>query len=407
MAVLSPLGPADLAAPSRAKELVLVASAPGVRPSPELLAAYANAAAPNSMRAFRSDVWAFDDWCLRAGRTTLPAEPQTVKDYLEYRAAQTAAHFAAQSAAPASLARYKASIARLHRLCGLPDPTQDELVKLTLMALRRQRGVAQKQARPLRFRGAVKDPLTDPPRGINVRATLAALGDSLTDRRNKALLSVAYDTGLRASELVAVQVDDICEAIDDDARLLRIRRSKGDQEGQGATAYLSPRTVTVLQDWLSMGAIGSGPIFRRVIVRRYAAQPARPKTDPSSLAWNARWAPERFAAKEAVVARTEEDVGQAALHPGSVTPILRSALSRAFKAGAFPDLDQHTFGRQLKEVSAHSTRVGVNQDYFASGEDLAGIMDALRWKSPRMPLFYNRNLAAEQGAAGRLLGRIS
>ena len=164
---------------------------------------------------------------------------------------------------------------------------------------------------------------------------------------------------------------------------------------------------SVLQDWLSMGAIGSGPIFRRVIVRRYAAQPARPKTDPSSLAWNARWAPERFAAKEAVVARTEEDVGQAALHPGSVTPILRSALSRAFKAGAFPDLDQHTFGRQLKEVSAHSTRVGVNQDYFASGEDLAGIMDALRWKSPRMPLFYNRNLAAEQGAAGRLLGRIS
>jgi hypothetical protein len=29
-------------------------------------------------------------------------------------------------------------------------------------------------------------------------------------------------------------------------------------------------------------------------------------------------------------------------------------------------------------------------------------MDALRWKSPRMPLAYNRNLAAEAGAVGRL-----
>jgi hypothetical protein len=34
-------------------------------------------------------------------------------------------------------------------------------------------------------------------------------------------------------------------------------------------------------------------------------------------------------------------------------------------------------------------------------------MDALRWKSPRMPLLYNRNLAAEQGAAGRLLGKLA
>src|SRR5436305_10234308 len=62
--------------------------------------------------------------------------------------------------------------------------------------------------------------------------------------------------------------------------------------------------------------------------------------------------------------------------------------------------------RLLKGISAHSTRIGLNQDLFASGEDLAGIMDALRWKSPRMPLAYNRNLAAEQGAAGRLMAKI-
>lgn len=53
-------------------------------------------------------------------------------------------------------------------------------------------------------------------------------------------------------------------------------------------------------------------------------------------------------------------------------------------------------------VSAHSTRVGTNQDFFAASGNLAGIFDALRWKSPRMPMLYNRNMAAEQGAAGPL-----
>jgi hypothetical protein len=38
--------------------------------------------------------------------------------------------------------------------------------------------------------------------------------------------------------------------------------------------------------------------------------------------------------------------------------------------------------------------MGFNQDLFTSGEDPVGIMDALRWKSPRMPLAYNLNLAA-------------
>lgn len=55
---------------------------------------------------------------------------------------------------------------------------------------------------------------------------------------------------------------------------------------------------------------------------------------------------------------------------------------------------------------AHSARGGLDQDLFASGEDLAGIMDALRWISPRMPLSYNCNLAAELGAGGRSMKKL-
>ena len=148
-------------------------------------------------------------------------------------------------------------------------------------------------------------------------------------------------------------------------------------------------------------------MFRRVIVRRYVARPARKAINGANRGWNARWEPERFAAKDAEAARIECDLGEGGLHPGSITPLFRTMLRRAFEAGAFGDLDVVTFEAQVKQVSAHSTRVGVNQDYFAVGEDLAGIMDALRWKSPRMPLAYNRNLAAEQGAAGRRLGKLT
>ena len=57
-------------------------------------------------------------------------------------------------------------------------------------------------------------------------------------------------------------------------------------------------------------------------------------------------------------------------------------------------------------ASAHSLRVGIHQVNLAVAKDVAGMMDPLRWKSPRMPLAYNRNLAAEAGAVGRLLERL-
>ena len=379
-------------------ELATLARDPGVLVDRDLLQAYAAAAAPNTLRAFRADVSAFDTWCRARGLKSLPATPQTLAAFLQHRAGE--------GHAPASLTRYRASIAKLHRLCRLPDPGQDELVKLTMTAHRRAVGSSQAQARPLRFRGAVKDPLSDAPRGINVRAALETCDASPPGRRDKALLSIAYDTGLRASELVAIKVSDILPAIDPDARLLHIGHSKGDQEGEGATAYLSPRSVNALKAWLAAANIHEGPVFRRVIVRRYAARPAIARDGGLERAWNTRWVSAWNDGRPAEPARIEYTVGPKSLNPGSVAQMFRAILTRAFDAGAFGDLDAGVFAEQLKQISAHSTRVGVNQDYFASGENLAGIMDALRWKSPRMPLLYNRNLAAEQGAAGRLLGKL-
>ncbi len=379
-------------------DLALALRAPNVAVDRELLAAYVDAASPNSIRALRQDVEAFDLWCRRSDARAFPATPGMVADWLKHRASE--------GAAPASLVRYKASIAKAHRLLDLDDPTKHEICRLAIAAHRRNVGSRQKQARPLRFRGAVKDPVQATPRGIHIRAILGACDNTPTGLRNRALLSVAYDTGLRASELVAVAVEDIVEALDPDARLLRIGRHKGDQEGEGSTAYLSPRSVQALQAWLHAADISEGPVFRRVIVRRYADRPARRRIDPNTISGRAIWDPRKFAAKASVAARTEYNVGEKALHPGSVTPIVRGMIASAIDAGAFGDLDKEQARKLVAGFSAHSTRVGLNQDLFAIGETLAGIMDALRWKSPKMPLAYNRNLAAEAGAAGRLLSKL-
>ena len=363
-----------------------------------LLAAYQAASSPHSIRALKSDLEAFDLWCRCHNRISLPATSETVADYLDGRAGQ--------GSKPASLGRYKASIAKIHQLLDLKDPTSALLVKLRLQAIRRSLGTAQKQARPLRFKGPVRNVERDAPRGLNVRALLESCADDLPGLRDRALLSAGYDTGLRASELVAIAVEHIVEAIDPDARLLSIPRSKGDQEGEGATAYLSPRTVGALAAWLEAAGIEHGPVFRRVNVRRYKAKAAVRGRPIDSISGRETWDLRKTLSKPAVPARTQYDVGEGALHAASVGPIYRKMIQRAFDAGALSDLTTEDLARLLKGVSAHSTRVGLNQDLFASGEDLAGIMDALRWKSPRMPLAYNRNLAAEQGAAGRLMAKI-
>lgn len=162
-------------------------------------------------------------------------------------------------------------------------------MRLRLRAIRHDKGTAQAQPCPLRFKGPVKDVERDKPGGINVRALLEACTHDLAGLRDGALLSVAYDTGLRASELVAVEVDYMLDALDPEARLLAIHRSKGDPEGEGATDNLSPRSVRAIAAWTEAAGIEDGPLFRRVQVRRYKARPAVKGRRIDSISSREKW----------------------------------------------------------------------------------------------------------------------
>lgn len=64
-----------------------------------------------------------------AGRPRAPGEPGADRD--------VSGSPRRAGAKPASLGRYKASLARVHRLLGLTDPTADEQVRMTLAEIRR------------------------------------------------------------------------------------------------------------------------------------------------------------------------------------------------------------------------------------------------------------------------------
>lgn len=322
---------------------------------------------PNSWRALRADLRVFAAWTAVQGLTALPADATTIANFIREQAEH--------GKKAATLSRYASSIGRLHKLANLPDPTSAELVTLELKAQRRALGVRQRQARGLRFRGEVADPLLAAgPVGVCVEAMLAAAAETVQGKRDRALLSLAFDTGLRRSEIVAVRCPHVERGSGEAGRLF-VPRSKADQEGAGTYAYLSARTMSAIAEWRAAGGIKEGPLFRRL---------HRSLTRRGEEVWT---------------------VG-VRLSGQSVTLIYRALLKEAALQGLLGAIEPAEFETWRAGLTAHSTRVGLTQDLFASGEDLAGIMHALRWKSPAQPARYAQALAVEANAAARLVGKL-
>ena len=347
--------------------LPILGNAP-VAIDPDVIDAARRAMSENSWRALRADIRVFADWCAQRGLVTLPALPAIVAEFLRDQADH--------GKKAATLARYTSSIGRLHALADQPDPTRAERVRLELKAQRRALGVRQRQARGLRFRGEVADPpAAAGPVGVCVEAMLVAAGDNLPGRRNRALLSLAFDTGLRRSEIVAIRWPHVERGGGGGGRLF-VPRSKADQEGAGAYAYLSARTMAALADWrAACGGRTEGALFRRL---------HRTRDKAGDDVWS---------------------VG-AALSAQSVTLIYRAMLDAAHASGLLGVIDTADFDVWRASLTAHSTRVGLTQDLFASGQDLAGIMQALRWKSPAQPARYAQALAVESNAAAKVVGKL-
>jgi site-specific recombinase XerC len=213
-------------------------------PELEEAACYAQAEkAPATKRAYRSDFELFRSWCMTKHVLAVPAAPETVSAFL--------AAEANRGVKPSTIGRRLAAIRYAHKLIGHEPPTNSEAVKATLRGIRRTAGSA-----PVRKAPATAD---------KVVAMVAKAGD-LKGLRDRALLLLGFAGAFRRSELVALDVGDIqfCKG----GLQVTIRKSKTDQESQGATvAIVSGSTscpVNALRIWIETGGTVDGPLFRPV-----------------------------------------------------------------------------------------------------------------------------------------------
>ncbi len=166
--------------------------------------------------------------------------------------------------------------------------------------------------------------------------------------RDAALLRLGSDGLLRISELAAVRVQDV-ELVEDGSGRLGLRRSKTDQGAEGETLYVCRATMAAIAAWREAAGIASGPLFRGV-------------------------------------ARNGGTVSDRAFSESSI----RKAIQRRAR-------DAGSRGR----VSGHSLRVGGAQSLVAMGASTAELMQAGRWKDPKMAARYAANELAGTGAVAR------
>lgn len=344
---------------------------------PALVAAAARGWSANTCRAFRSDLALWGRWCRALGIVPAQADGATVAAWVRALSGEGAPDRAAQAAAgkvrkPATIARYLVQVGTAYRLASLADPTSAPLVRLELKAMRKRLGVRQRQALALRYKGEVAD-LAEPPSGPCVATLLKATRRDWLGLRDRALLGIAYDTGCRRSELVAIRVEHL-SAEPDGSGLLEIPTSKSDRAGEGALAYLSPQTMAAIRAWRKAADIRSGPLLRRV---------------------------------ECHADGSVRQVGEGALHANSITLIYRRLIRDAHSRKLLGPVSEAELARYLREVTSHSIRVGVAQDNFAAGESLPAIMQAYRWRDARTVMRYGAKLAARSGASARLAKRLA
>src|ERR1700733_3016449 len=197
---------------------------------------------PNTLRAQKADGAIFQAFCESRGEPYLPADPKTIRAFIEDRTAA--------GKKPSTIKRYVATISRVHVAAGLLNPCSGEAVRLGLKKMGRETSARQDQAHPLGWK--------------DIKEFIESAGVGLRADRERAMLCVAYETLARRGELVALEVKDI-DFHPDGTGIALIRRGKTDAEGQGRSAYLSRETVRWLKIWIGHAGVDDGAVFRRLV----------------------------------------------------------------------------------------------------------------------------------------------
>jgi len=194
--------------------------------------------APNTIRAYRSDLQHYADWCQNNQYDLFSVDADQFTGYVLEMG---------ETLKTATIRRRVASLSSVFKLMKQPDPTNEPEVVLALKRLHRKLGRHQKQATPL-----TKDILNK---------LIAVCGDDLRGLRNKLLLQLGYETMRRRSEIVGFRFEDI-EHLPNGRAALLLRHSKTDQYGDGKLIPISHELFQLIKRWQRESGLSEGKILR-------------------------------------------------------------------------------------------------------------------------------------------------
>lgn len=204
----------------------------------------AGALSDATLRAYRTDLRAWETWARAHGCPTLPALPDDVCRWL---AEEAGTHSAA------TLQRRLSALNWGHELHGVPPPVGKRVRQVA-------RALALRVCPPGRGEKA----------GLllgELRLVCEALPDDPRGTRDRALLTLGWAKALRRSELAALTMADIDIPEPERGFIVTIRRSKTDQEARGWVKsvhhgqHAETCPVCALVAWLVVRGQGQGSLF--------------------------------------------------------------------------------------------------------------------------------------------------
>ncbi|WP_435277314.1 tyrosine-type recombinase/integrase (plasmid) [Psychrobium sp. nBUS_13] len=282
---------------------------------------------PNTLKAKRSDYKHYKCFCSSNGYIEFSSDFKTAKevifDYIDI--------MISDGFSKSTIKRRLSTISGMFSLLEIKNPLKDsknitDYIRNSLIRL-----PSSKQLAPLRHSNIKRlPPVTSE--------------SSIIEIRNTMLMFLGTYTLCRASELLALQVEDI----DFEIGTAFIARAKNDQDGEGRYANLSPKTLSLIRLYLDKTGISEGLFIRRIYKGGKVGDPLK------------------YIGFTKIIKNMARELG---------------LLGLAF--------------------NTHSLRIGSAVSLAENGVSLTEIALSGGWKNPTMPLHYTRQANAKRTGTSR------
>jgi integrase len=220
--------------------------------------------AKTSIGAYLSDWEDFCMWCNQNHRQFMPANPCDVADYLEDRAKNAWVGFLGkgrqlmekQPLKWNSLDRRLTAIAKIHQYNGHPFSRKDHAIKRTLRGIKRVLSKEQTHR--------IVEDRKSPVLFDDIQKMVNTLGNTLSGKRDRALLLVGFAGALRRAELVGIQKEHLQLVKEGFVLLLPWSKTGMREIHLPYGSNFETCTVRALQEWINSAKIENGPIFRAI-----------------------------------------------------------------------------------------------------------------------------------------------